>query len=107
MIKDRPQGVAVRNRQRRRAAYQHSARGEQGPAGQRPASGMTPAPRLSRSPLALLEILDGLLDDGAIDPPDLVRVADDQAVVAEPIDEARDSARVRGDLGDRRIGEEP
>src|SRR5262245_27320370 len=39
--------------------------------------------------------------------PDLVSVADEQAMVAERIDEARDSAGVLGDASDRCVGEEP
>src|SRR5262252_1066383 len=59
------------------------------------------------SPLTVLEILHSLLHDPAIDTPDLVGVADEQAVVAERVDDTRDPARALGDTGDRRVGEEP
>ena len=97
-IKDPPKLVAVRDHQRRRASQEQRRRPRTRP--QRagvPAPGVDQAPRLPRSPPALLEVLDGLLDDLAIDAPDLVGIADEQAVVAERIDEARDSARVLGD----------
>src|SRR4029453_12692643 len=80
------------------------------PAHQCPAPGVQPAPRPPRTPLsptALFEILDGFVDDLGVDVPDLVRIADEQAVVAERIDEPRNSARVLGDQLHRRIGEEP
>src|SRR5262245_22593726 len=64
-------------------------------------------PSLPGSPLALLAVLHGLVDDPAIDSPDLVGVPDEQAVVAECVNETGDSARVLGDAGDRRVGEEP
>src|SRR5215470_12937381 len=59
------------------------------------------------SPLTVLEVLHGLVDDPAIDTPDLVGVADEQAVVAERVDDTRDPTRVLGDTGNRRVGEEP
>src|SRR5215472_5712474 len=64
-------------------------------------------PSLLRSPLTVLEVVHRLVDDPAIDTPDLVGVSDQQAVVAERVDETRDPARALGDAGDRRVGEEP
>src|SRR5262249_60972663 len=55
----------------------------------------------------ILEVLDGLVNDPAIDTPDLVGVADEEAMVAERVDDTRDPARVSGYAGDRRVGEEP
>src|SRR4029077_9999491 len=79
----------------------------QTPADEHAGPDLEQATPLSRPPLAIFEILDGLLDDGAVYPPHLVRIADQQAVVAEYVDEAWDPARVLRDPGDRRIGEEP
>ena len=55
----------------------------------------------------MLKILDGLLDDLAIDPANLIGIADDQAVVADRVDKARDPSGVFGDPHDRRIREKP
>src|SRR5206468_6565894 len=106
-IKDRPQCVSVRYGQRHRATYQGHARGGQATAHQHPVPSLAHTTHLRRSPLTLLEIFDGLLDDLPIDSPDLVRITDEQTMVAQRIDEARDSTRVLGDPSDRRIGEEP
>src|SRR5947199_393776 len=53
------------------------------------------APR--RTPRRTRERLDGLVDDIDVDPPSLVGVADDEAVVAQDVHAARDPARVGGD----------
>src|SRR5215472_12591766 len=64
-------------------------------------------PSLLGSPLTVFEVVHCLVDDPAIDTPDLVSVADEQAVVAERVDETRDPARALGDTGNRCVGEEP
>src|SRR5215813_7923164 len=64
-------------------------------------------PSLLGSPFTVLEIVHRLVDDSAIDPPDLVGVSDEQAVVAERVDDTWNPARVLGDTGNRRVGEEP
>src|SRR5215813_1433631 len=64
-------------------------------------------PSLLGSLLAVLEIPHRFVYDPAIDTPDLVGVSDEQAMVAERVDETRDPARAFGDTGDRRLGEEP
>ena len=47
-----------------------------------------------RTPGCAMERLDGLVDDVDVDPPPLVGVANDQAVVAQNVHAARDSPRV-------------
>src|SRR5215813_1961848 len=59
------------------------------------------------APLTVLEVVHRLVYDPAIDTPDLVGVSDEQAMVAERVDETRDPARALGDTSDRRIREEP
>src|SRR2546430_1420580 len=62
------------------------------------------APR--RTPRRTRERLDGLVDDIDVDPPSLVGVADDEAVVAQDVHAARDPARVGGDSVLRPTAEE-
>ena len=69
-IKERLQSSAVRDRQRRNASQHHRTRRGQTPADQRPAPSVEEAPRLP-GPLALLEILDGLVNNRGIDSLDL------------------------------------
>src|SRR3990172_7864681 len=106
-IKDSPECLAVCGHQRCRASQQHRARCGAAPTDQSLAPGVARAVPPLWSPFALLEIVDGLLDDSAIDPTDLIRIADEQAVVTDRIDEPRDPARVLGNPGDRHIREEP
>src|SRR5262249_38959073 len=56
--------------------------------------------------LTLFEVLHGLLDDLAIDASNLIGVADEEAVIAERVDEARDASGVLGDAADRGVGEQ-
>ena len=54
-----------------------------------------------------LERLDGLVDNIDLDPPPLVGVADDEAVIAQNVDAAWDPARVHGNPGLSLLAEEP
>ena len=58
-------------------------------------------------PLPVFQILDAPLDHLALDSACLVRVTDEQAVVAQDIDEARDAVRVGGDALDGGVREQP
>src|SRR5207302_301234 len=62
------------------------------------------APR--RTPRRTRERLDGLVDDIDVDPPSLIGVADDEAVVAQDVHAARDPTRVGGDSVLRPTAEE-
>src|SRR5262245_25996565 len=71
--------------------------------------GRTPLPREAlgaSGSFARLEILDGLLDDVAIDALPLVGIPDEQAVIADDVDEPRDPVGVRRDALGRRVREE-
>src|SRR5678816_2950792 len=57
-------------------------------------------------PGAGLEVADRLIHDTAVDAPGLIRVADEQAVVADRVDHARDAVGVLDDLLDRVLGED-
>src|ERR1700737_2359355 len=69
----------------------------------RPAPGAGP-PRAKVAALAdararaNLEIADGLVHDTPIEAPGLIRVSDQEAVVADRVDDARNAVRVRDDL---------
>src|SRR5215831_6302851 len=79
-------------------------------AAQHPAeSGRARLPReafgASGSP-SFLEILDGLFDDVAIDAMALVGISDEQAMIADDVDEPRDPAGIGFDALGRRFGEQ-
>src|SRR5215468_7191017 len=57
-------------------------------------------------PFPLLEILDGFEDDVSIDAMALVGIPDEQAMIADDVDESRDPAGIGGDAFGRRIREQ-
>src|ERR1700741_3701364 len=53
--------------------------------------------RAALRPASFFEIFDGTIDEIAIDPALLLGVAEEQAVIADDVDEPGDAARVSGD----------
>src|SRR5258708_36469212 len=72
--------------------------------------GAEAAARADARAVARLEIADGLVHDAPVDPPGLIRVPDQKAMVADRVDHPRDAGRVldvaldRGLRADAQVG---